>query len=256
MSDKDNLFKKDSEKDSEKNIKQDERTKKLSKLFDLLEKKKAAKIYDNIYKYEMKAIPYWHIDDIISDIEDDTKIDEIIKKSDEIIEMIDKNTKANNEINKIMLLKIKDYTILARNKKNTRNEYIKYAKAFEKYKDYYEKNTQEINENTNKLNNKIENHITHLISLVSIFTALAFIFFGGLSSLTELLKEYNGHNEINMIRITTIWGLAFNSAFYIFFYFIFAITDRLENNSKMFCKFIIISYIILIIVLIGSMLLS
>ncbi len=56
-----------------------------------------------------------------------------------------------------------------------------------------------------------------LLSLVAIFTAVAFVVFGGFSSLSNIFSNINGNTE-KLILVVSIWGLAICNTVYILMY--------------------------------------
>ena len=123
-------------------------------------------------------------------------------------------------------LKIKDHTNLAirqyRTLKQTDDEYkIKFNEQIGGFK---EKLTQDIT--------------SQLITLVGIFTAIAFVVFGGISSLGSIFSDINKKSIIKLIISSSIWGIAM---FNLIFGFLLGISKMTglnisSSNSRDFIK--------------------
>ena len=123
-------------------------------------------------------------------------------------------------------LKIKDHTNLAirqyRTLKQTDDEYK--IKFNEQIGDFKEKLTQDIT--------------SQLITLVGIFTAIAFVVFGGISSLGSIFSDINKKSIIKLIISSSIWGIAM---FNLIFGFLLGISKMTglnisSSNSRDFIK--------------------
>ena len=123
-------------------------------------------------------------------------------------------------------LKIKDHTNLAirqyRTLKQTDDEYkIKFNEQIGGFK---EKLTQDIT--------------SQLITLVGIFTAIAFVVFGGISSLASIFSDINKKSIIKLIISSSIWGI---TMFNLIFGFLLGISKMTglnisSSNSRDFIK--------------------
>ena len=123
-------------------------------------------------------------------------------------------------------LKIKDHTNLAirqyRTLKQTDDEYKR--KFSEQIGGFKEKLTQDIT--------------SQLITLVGIFTAIAFVVFGGISSLGSIFSDINKKSIIKLIISSSIWGIAM---FNLIFGFLLGISKMTglnisSSNSRDFIK--------------------
>lgn len=121
------------------------------------------------------------------------------------------------------------------------NGYINYTsneitKLNNKVKDSYKEKFSEVNEKFNEFDNKLtdaESKINNqLISLIAIFTTLAFLLFGGISFLSDLLKAFESTEELKILFIVSVWGLAFSNIFYLFIYFIFCMIGKDSTKIK------------------------
>lgn len=141
------------------------------------------------------------------------------------------NSSNKNELKKKkyvrkVALKIKDHTNLAirqyRTLKQTDDEYKR--KFSEKIGGFKEKLTQDIT--------------SQLITLVGIFTAIAFVVFGGISSLGSIFSDINKKSIIKLIISSSIWGIAM---FNLIFGFLLGISKMTglnisSSNSRDFIK--------------------
>lgn len=137
-----------------------------------------------------------------------------------------KNELKNKKYVRKVALKIKDHTNLAirqyRTLKQTDDEYKK--KFSEQIGDFKEKLTQDIT--------------SQLITLVGIFTAIAFVVFGGISSLGSIFSDINKKSIIKLIISSSIWGIAM---FNLIFGFLLGISKMTglnisSSNSRDFIK--------------------
>ena len=137
-----------------------------------------------------------------------------------------KNELKNKKYVRKVALKIKDHTNLAirqyRTLKQTDDEYkIKFNEQIGSFK---EKLTQDIT--------------SQLITLVGIFTAIAFVVFGGISSLGSIFSDINKKSIIKLIISSSIWGIAM---FNLIFGFLLGISKMTglnisSSNSRDFIK--------------------
>lgn len=132
----------------------------------------------------------------------------------------------NKKIARKVALKIKDHTNLAirqyRSLKQTDEEYNRKFK--EQIGVFKEKLTQDIT--------------SQLITLVGIFTAIAFVVFGGISSLGSIFSDINKKSIIKLIISSSIWGIAM---FNLIFGFLLGISKMTglnisNSNSRDFIK--------------------
>ena len=137
-----------------------------------------------------------------------------------------KNELKNKKYVRKVALKIKDHTNLAirqyRTLKQTDDEYKR--KFSEQIGVFKEKLTQDIT--------------SQLITLVGIFTAIAFVVFGGISSLGSIFSDINKKSIIKLIISSRIWGIAM---FNLIFGFLLGISKMTglnisSSNSRDFIK--------------------
>ena len=83
---------------------------------------------------------------------------------------------------------------------------------------------------------------TQLISLVAIFTAMAFLVFGGINSLDFIFDGMKGIPILQILIIGCVWGICIFNTIFIFMYFISKLTrlpisSRKENNISVISKY-------------------
>lgn len=149
--------------------------------------------------------------------------------------------KSDYEKIKLIVLKIWDHSNLADRQFN----------SFKKNNGYFEHLVKDQLKNTE--NKIIQSMNTQVISVVAIFTALAFIVFGGISSLSSIIATLASSSKIELIiAVTSIWGIALVDLIYMFIYLILKITKP-EFNDKHIRHWIIGINIVLFILLTVSM---
>ena len=148
------------------------------------------------------------------------------KDIEESSNLSNKKELQNKKIARKVALKIKDHTNLAirqyRSLKQTDEEYNRKFK--EQIGVFKEKLTQDIT--------------SQLITLVGIFTAIAFVVFGGISSLGSIFSDINKKSIIKLIISSSIWGIAM---FNLIFGFLLGISKMTglnisSSNSRDFIK--------------------
>ncbi len=148
------------------------------------------------------------------------------KDIEESSNLSNKKELQNKKIARKVALKIKDHTNLAirqyRSLKQTDEEYNRKFK--EQIGVFKEKLTQDIT--------------SQLITLVGIFTAIAFVVFGGISSLGSIFSDINKKSIIKLIISSSIWGIAM---FNLIFGFLLGISKMTglnisNSNSRDFIK--------------------
>lgn len=139
---------------------------------------------------------------------------------------------------KLIVLKIWDHSNLADRQYN----------SFENNRGYFEHLVEDQLKNTE--NKIIQSMNTQVISVVAIFTALAFIVFGGISSLSSIITTLARSNEVELIIVVAcIWGIALVDLIYLFIYLILKITKP-DFKDKYIKNWIILINIVLFILLI------
>ena len=139
---------------------------------------------------------------------------------------------------KLIVLKIWDHSNLADRQYN----------SFENNRGYFEHLVEDQLKNTE--NKIIQSMNTQVISVVAIFTALAFIVFGGISSLSSIITTLAHSNEVELIIVVAcVWGIALVDLIYLFIYLILKITKP-DFKDKYIKNWIILINIVLFILLI------
>ena len=175
-------------------------------------------IYESFIKNEEKE------DFILGNI--DYLLDLCNNDIEESFNSSNKNELKDKKYVRKVALKIKDHTNLAirqyRTLKQTDDEYKR--KFSEQIGGFKEKLTQDIT--------------SQLITLVGIFTAIAFVVFGGISSLGSIFSDINKKSIIKLIISSSIWGIAM---FNLIFGFLLGISKMTglnisSSNSRDFIK--------------------
>lgn len=111
---------------------------------------------------------------------------------------------------KKIVLKILDHLRLA----DSQLQYLNQDKFYEHFWEEREDIENSIKEEGHKLNKE-------LISLVAIFTAMAFLVFGGLNSLSDILElSFKNFSVLNISFVGIIWGLCIFNLIYLFIYLV------------------------------------
>ncbi|NFO89038.1 hypothetical protein FDC58_16810 [Clostridium botulinum] len=109
-----------------------------------------------------------------------------------------------------------------------------------------EKINKAMNEFTNTFNKKTENLNTSVLTIIGLFSAIIFVFFGGLSNLTSAISALsNGKNLWNiLLAISEIGLIIFNSVF-LLLYSVSKMTDKnigKEISNKSYYRYRYIHY--------------
>lgn len=192
---------------------------------------------EKISKEHENQIPYSLISEYMYNAEGNYTLDLIQNNISSIIKSMDKES-----IELKFILKIKEHILLCdsqirlmqRFKKDRevrefelKNEFINNIKSTTEEMEGNFRNTAE------KLEKELETKIiTHIIGLIAIFTTLAFLLFGGISFLSDLLKAFESTEELKILFIVSVWGLAFSNIFYLFIYFIFCMIGKDSTKIK------------------------
>lgn len=107
---------------------------------------------------------------------------------------------------KVISLKVQDHINLAQQQCNSLKQ------SDEEYKEKFERNIEDFKVNTTKEMNE------QLITLVSIFTALAFLLFGGISSLDNIFSGIKNVSVLKLIMIGCIWGICLVNLIFVFLF--------------------------------------
>lgn len=142
---------------------------------------------------------------------------------------------------KKIILKIWDHSNLAQ------RQYISFKSSDDSFSAMIEEKLK------TKENIIMQSMNTQVISVVAIFTALAFMVFGGISSLSSILSNLALDMEIEkIIAISCIWGIFLINVIYLFIYLVLKVT-KLELNSNR-CIIIVINIVLAVIFLISILL--
>lgn len=85
---------------------------------------------------------------------------------------------------------------------------------------------------TDKVNEKLESTNAQLISLVAIFTALAFLVFGSITSFESIFTNIQNTSLLKLIILASLWGIAILNIIAAFMFFISKVTGKSFSNSR------------------------
>lgn len=186
--------------------------------FDLSDVEKYEKIIEIIVRYVRKheRLMYSVISNYVFVANDN--IDNMVNNIDIILDysystrfssdMIGKFELEEAEIEKSrrIILKINDHIHLAvQQLHNLRISDEEYAKRFE----------EQMQPVTNKL---VQDMNAQLISLVGIFTAIAFIIFGGISEFNNIFSGLNDTSLLKLLMVGSVWGICLINLVYVFLF--------------------------------------
>ena len=133
---------------------------------------------------------------------------------------INETDNLNPQENRKVILKMYDHVNLAR------RQYNELRQSDEEYEEKFRKNIEPFKQEVTK---EMSNQ---LITLVGIFTAMAFVVFGGMSSLDNFFG--NGANNVSIIRLMilgVLWSLCMTDLIYIFLFCVGKITKLSIKSS-------------------------
>ncbi len=159
------------------------------------------------------------------------------------------------------IVKIWDHVNLAQ------NQYNVLSQTDDEYRKKFDKLMSPVQE---KINDEMRTRITELsrnmseqlLTLVGIFTALAFLLFGGISSLENIFSGIQTTSLLKLVILGCIWGLCLVNLIFVFLFCVSKMTklsfSSTENgNASIFQKYPIFwwtNYIIITILLVSSLL--
>lgn len=182
-------------------------------------------IKDYLNKYE--RILYTPIsNDIYARHEDQSYIATVISNLDKLVKYAsdyrcqDGEDKKLVEDTKKATLKIWDHVNLAN------QQYVVLKQSDEEYKDKFKENFNEYKEDLTKEMN------AQLLTMVSIFTALAFLIFGGISSLDDIFSV-SSIPILRLISLGLVWGLCMLNLVFVFLFCVGKMTKlNFKSNDK------------------------
>lgn len=210
---------------------------------------------------EYKKLLYAKISSKIIACEDNGVIENLTNNISTVIEAIKPKEKGVTAEDSIILvdkdcytlfLKFHDHCNLAMTQRSvylkTENEFKEIAsETKDDVRKSLEEATTEINKHVKaseqKINDAEKNITTQLITLVSIFTALSFVIFGGISVLDNLLQNVRALPVIKTLLIGDLWFICMANLFIIFTKLICVMTDR---NFKIKWYIIILNALLII----------
>lgn len=217
-----------------------------------------------------KKLLYSKISSRIISCEDNNLIENLTNNISDIIESIkskEKEVKTKDSFISVekdcytLFLKFYDHCNLAMTQRavylKTESEFKKIATQTESdVKNALEEAKREINEQVEqseqKLNDAEKTITTQLVTLVSIFTALSFVIFGGISVLDNLLQNVKTLPVIKTLFIGILWLICMANLFILFTKFICIII----NKKFKWVLVVVILNCILIAILVGILILG
>lgn len=161
------------------------------------------------YIAEHKRFLYSVVSDyIVHDLSDDQLHANFFSNIDILANRLDS---INDEDTKRAVIRLYDHCMLARMQ---RNEFLEDDETFKRragpiIHDSIESAQRNITE--------------QFVSLIAIFTALAFLIFGGLSSFESIFSHLNETPVCKLLMVASVWGIGLLNLISLFFYFIFRI---------------------------------
>lgn len=126
---------------------------------------------------------------------------------------------------KQITIKLYDHITLAT------SQYIKLKQSEEEYRDKFESYIEPVK------NDIMRESSSQLLTLVGMFTALAFLIFGGISSLDNLFSEMNDLSILKLVALGCIWGICILNLIFVFLvcvskmtYLPFSFSDKPNSN--------------------------
>lgn len=122
----------------------------------------------------------------------------------------------NNDLMRV-IIKIYDHANLAT------KQFLELKQSDEEYKEKFE-------EHMKPAKRKIERELnTQLITLVGIFTAMAFVVFGGISTLDNIFNSMKNLTILKAMIIGCVWGICMFNLIFIFMYYILKLVNHEEE---------------------------
>lgn len=182
---------------------------------------------DYLNKYD--RILYSEVSVYIYFLEENGEENKIANITSNIESMCDFCLKINSENSKVML-KLYDHVNLAI------NQYHKLKISDDNFKERIEPVVTNINKTRDELNDTRKDIITQLISIVSIFVAIAFVMFGGMSLINGLF-DFSGMNTVPIVELVclgSIVGVVMVSVMYAFIIFVLRLSFRELGDKSPF----------------------
>lgn len=161
-----------------------------------------------------------------------TPLDEMMSNIDILVSKAD-NMNPNDELDqeqidtKKAIYKISDHINLAQ------QQFSYLRESDQEYKDRFD---SLIGEQREKI---MQEMTTQLLTMVSIFTALAFLIFGGISSLDSIFSAKN-LTIIRIITLAIVWGLVMLDLLFVFLFCIGRLTNLTKKRKNVFKQYKIV----------------
>lgn len=181
--------------------------------------------------------------------------------------VFDPNSKEYEDLRHIVL-KLYDHTQLANHQVNMfkigQERFDNQLKSSDFFNEKIESNRETIDsmikENNNFINQKIDSVNSQVVSLVALFTAMAFLVFGGLSSFESIFSNIQDVSVLKLLMLSSVWGIAILNTIAVFMFFTSRVIGRSfqadpSENNTLFNRYpylILGNYILLSIFFISS----
>lgn len=186
-------------------------------------------------------------DYIVHDLSEDQKHANFFTNLEIITANIDS---VKDESTKQSLIRLYDHCMLARMQ---RNEFLEDDEKFK------ERAGPLIH---NSIESAQRNITEQFVSLIAIFTALAFLIFGGLSSFESVFSQLKDTPICKLLMVSSVWGIGLLNLLALFFYFIFRISKlqfrKMDNpiGTTLFERYPILisgNFILLLVFIISAL---
>ncbi|MFQ6793241.1 MAG: hypothetical protein ACLRT4_10730 [Thomasclavelia sp.] len=196
---------------------------------------------------------------ITCNVKNEQKTGNIISNLENCIEFSMDEGNSIPEITRKTLIKLWDHANLASNQYNyfmtTDDVYIAKVKPLmdskiDELKEEVKNAKNELNKSNKEVKDIKSNLMSDLIAMISIFVAIAFVMFGGMSLLNSLF-DFSNMNSIpvnELLCIGSLFGIIMITVLYAFMIFILKITDKEITGTSLLNKILITMIAILFIV--------
>lgn len=219
-----------------------------SKEFDM--EKTIKVIEDYVNKYER-----WMYSDVSNNIfgEKETKVNSMISNISKLVSYVCSEY-YNEKISKIQVETQRNNKELIRNKILKLHDHINLAYfQYVNFNKTEEQNRRDFDNNISSYKEQMTREFsTQLISLLGIFTAMAFLVFGGINSLDNILSGAVNVPITELVIIGCIWGLCIINLIFVFMFFIAKLTNLniksdVDVNAGIVKKYPLICWINLVL---------
>lgn len=206
------------------------------------------KTYDEKYHRVLYSAISDYIFKVMSNVSFDKGKDKNIIIQYNIMDLVAYADKQDNLKMKQITIKLYDHITLAT------SQYIKLKQSEEEYRDKFESYIEPVK------NDIMRESSSQLLTLVGMFTALAFLIFGGISSLDNLFSEMNDLSILKLVALGCIWGICILNLIFVFLvcvskmtYLPFSFSDKPNSNIIERYAVVWLCNLVLLILLIFSL---